>query len=884
MRRTPDPDRAPSTDPQRSRPLRAYLAALSVLFVVAATGALGAGWWSARRDALSAARADADFGARRAAEQIGRQLAVVRSSVQAVAGSPGAAGVYADPSACRLSFALGGTGDEGHLDVLRTDGTVACSSRPPAGAGDTAAHRGASWLAGASRAAQMAAPVTDGRTGRPAILISAPVAGLGMVVAFIDLVSLGATAGGVFGGARNLEFTLLSGDSGTVLTRWPDGARWAGTPVGLSRFVPPDSGGDGADVGGARRVYGQAPVEVLDARLFAGADRSAALAGSRRLVRWQAVPAGIGLLAGLLATLLVYRRITRPIGRLRAAVQTAAATGDLERTMTVSGPREVSELGAEFAGLLAVVDRELTERRQAEATARELDRNYRRMFESSPYPIYLFEVTTLDVVGANDAAVQYLGHDREALLRMRVTDLCPAEDAAALIEAMAGAEPVERGRRLRHRLADGTVTDVEVTSHLTSFGGRTVRCAVLDDVSEREHLHRRLRQSERLESLGQLAGGIAHDFNNLLGIINGYASMSAADVAEAASDDPAWSRLHGDLLEIVAAGDRAAALTRQLLAFSRADEVTEPRVLDLNEVVADVEKLLRRTLGEDVTLVTRLTAAPEPIKADVGRLEQVLVNLAVNARDAMARGGTLTIDTDAVTVDDHYAAQHPGVRSGRYMRLRVSDTGTGMSRATLERAFEPFFTTKPKGQGTGLGLATIYGIITQAGGHAQIYSEPGHGTTVAALLPVVDEAAAAAVAPVAAPAPGTGETVLLVEDDDSLRALTERILQRNGYTVVSAGTGAEALELAGDLDTLDLLLTDVVMPDMQGPELAVAMCAGRPALPVIYMSGYAETILAARSTLPENAMLLSKPVSAHQLLAAIPRALRAAGRSVARRP
>jgi PAS domain S-box-containing protein len=503
------------------------------------------------------------------------------------------------------------------------------------------------------------------------------------------------------------------------------------------------------------------------------------------------------------------------------------------------------------------------------------------MFDASPYPIYLFDVETLRIVAVNDAAVSYFGYPRDRLLTMAVTDLCPVDDAAAVVRAMVAAGPVERGRRLRNVKHDGSVTDVDVTSHLTTFAGRRMRCAVVDDVTEREQLQRRLRQSERLESLGQLAGGIAHDFNNLLGIINGYASMSATDVEEMAAGDSAWRRLHSDLLEIVAAGDRAAGLTRQLLAFARADAVVELQVLDLNSVVTDVEKLLRRTLGEDITLITRLAEESRPVKADVGRLEQVLVNLAVNARDAMPRGGTLTIDTDEATVDDHYTAQHPGVRTGRYMRLRVSDTGTGMSKATLERAFEPFFTTKPTGQGTGLGLATIYGIITQAGGQAQIYSELGHGTTVAALLPITEERVEPVAATAAAPVPGAGQRILLVEDDDSLRALTERILDRNGYTVLSAATAAEAQELAGADDGIDLLLSDVVMPDMHGPDLALALLEDRPRLPVVFMSGYAETILAARSTLAPGAVLLNKPVSADELLSTIARGLKAGQRVAA---
>jgi PAS domain S-box-containing protein len=846
---------------------------LLALFVVAGAVAVGSGWVLAERDALAAAGADAEFAARQSAAKIGENLAVVRSTVEAMASNPGAGQVFADPSACQLAFTLGGA-DDGHLDLLRPDGTVVCSSRPLMN-DDSAAYRAASWLPGAIRDEQAPGPVTDGRTGRPALLITTPIPKLGLVAAFVDLAGLGSAVGDLFGGPRGLEFMIITAGGQTVVTRWPDGPRWAGVPTSSSRFVAPDAVGDGLDVTGLRRVYGQASVDAQGWRLFAGADRSAALSAGRRLAQRQTIISAIGLLAGLLGTLLVYRRITRPIARLRAAVQGAAATGDRTSAVPVSGPREVGDLGTEFATLLATVDRELAERRQAEETAREHERSYRQMFDASPYPIYLFDVETLRIVAVNDAAVAYCGFGRDRLLAMTVTELCPVDDAAAVVQAIAAAGPVERGRRLRNVKQDGTVTDVDVTSHLSTFAGREVRCAVVDDVTDREQLQRRLRQSERLESLGQLAGGIAHDFNNLLGIINGYAGMSAADVEELADGDPAWGRLHADLLEIVAAGDRAAGLTRQLLAFARADAVVQPQVLDLNSVVVDVEKLLRRTLGEDITLITCLAEQPRPVRADVGRLEQVLVNLAVNARDAMPNGGTLTIDTDEVTVDDHYAAQHPGVRNGRYMRLRVSDTGTGMSEATLERAFEPFFTTKPTGQGTGLGLATIYGIITQIGGQAQIYSELGHGTTVAALLPItgdpVDPAGTAAVAPTL----GAGQRILLVEDDDSLRALTERVLDRNGYTVLAAATAAEARELAAGHACIDLLLSDVVMPHMHGPDLALALRVGRPTLRVIFMSGYAETILAARSTLPPGAILLNKPVSSDELLGAISRAIEA---------
>jgi PAS domain S-box-containing protein len=852
--------------------MRSYLVGLLLLFMVAAGVGVWSGWVQARNDALSNADADALFAARRAAQQIGVSLTVVRGSVDTVASNPGVSQVFADPSSCRLAFSLGGVGD-GHLDVLRTDGTVVCSSTPPTGAAQASAYVGASWLPDAVGAPRATAPEWDGRTGRTAAVITAPIVGLGVVAAFVDLVALGSAAGNLFGGPRQLEFVMTTADHATILTRWPDGIHWTGTQVRDSRFAVADAGGTGVDVTGVRRIYGQADVDVIGWQVSAGADRAAALTTADRLARNQALIAGLGLLAGLLATLLVQRRITRPIGRLRAAIRAAITSGNLDTAVTVAGPREVGELGEEFNTLLATVDRQLGQRRRAEEVAGQHERNYRQMFAASPYPIVLFDLDSMAVVAVNDAAVGYYGWARDELLTMAFTALCPPEDVAALAEAIATAAPVERERRQRHIKRDGTVSEVTVTSYVTSFAGRKVRCAVINDVTEREHLQRRLRRSERLESLGHLAAGIAHDFNNLLGVINGYAGMATADIEPIAARDPVWRAMHDDLVQIVAAGDRATALTRQLLAFASADPEPETQILDLNSVITDVAKLLRRALGEDITLIAELTAQPWQITADPGRLEQVLVNLAVNARDAMPGGGTLTISTEQVTVDEYYAAQHPGLRAGRYMQMRVSDTGAGMTKATLERAFEPFFTTKAKGHGTGLGLATIYGIITQAGGHAQIYSELGQGTTITALLPATEDAADPITAPSSTYRDGSGETILLVEDDDSLRALTERILHRDGYLVLSATTVADARHLAATHPDLDLLLTDVVMPEMHGPALADLLRTTHPNMRLIYMSGYSETILATRNIIRTGAPLLTKPVSAHRLLNAVARVL-----------
>jgi signal transduction histidine kinase/CheY-like chemotaxis protein len=376
-------------------------------------------------------------------------------------------------------------------------------------------------------------------------------------------------------------------------------------------------------------------------------------------------------------------------------------------------------------------------------------------------------------------------------------------------------------------------------------------------------------QAQRLESLGQLAGGIAHDFNNLLAVILNYVSFVSEDVAAAAGPDPAGhlESASADLGEIKKAAERAAGLTHQLLVFARR-EVIRPQVLDLDTVVTEVEELLRRTLGEHVELVISLAGDLWPVLADPGQLEQVLVNLAVNARDAMPDGGVLTIDTGNITVDADTIAGGSRAREGRNVRLRVSDTGTGMAADVEQYVFEPFFTTKPDGRGTGLGLATVYGILAQADGNIRIYSEPGTGTTFIITLPVTAEAAI----PVAKPVPyrraPKGETVLLVEDEEALREVTRRIFSRNGYRVITAANGPEALRIAdGHPGEIHLLVTDVVMPHMLGKEVAEKMRLIKPEIEVVFMSGYARPVLASQGRLDPGAALVAKPFSEADLLA-----------------
>jgi signal transduction histidine kinase len=390
--------------------------------------------------------------------------------------------------------------------------------------------------------------------------------------------------------------------------------------------------------------------------------------------------------------------------------------------------------------------------------------------------------------------------------------------------------------------------------------------------AERQRFQNRLQQSQRLESLGQLAGGVAHDFNNLLGVILIYTTLVAEEVGRAseAPGGAAWAALRSDVERIRQAADRATALTRRLLAFGRR-EVVQPQVIDLSAVTGNIEELLRRTIGEHVELVSRLRPDVWPVLADAGQIEQVLVNLAVNARDAMPGGGTLTLDTENVVIDEGTAATRPGARPGPHVRLGVGDTGTGMDPYVLERAVEPFFTTKPKGEGTGLGLATVYGIVTQAGGFLQISSTPSEGTQVSAFLPTTDREVTEPAAVPDEPAPaGSGRTVLVVEDEEAIREVTARILARNGFAVLTAAGGAEAIRAVDEHPgTIDLLLTDVVMPQMTGKEVAAALTARVPGLPVLYISGYAHPALTSQGTLEAGVTLIEKPFSEPQLLAKI---------------
>ncbi|HEY2546989.1 MAG TPA: PAS domain S-box protein [Candidatus Acidoferrum sp.] len=516
------------------------------------------------------------------------------------------------------------------------------------------------------------------------------------------------------------------------------------------------------------------------------------------------------------------------------------------------------------------ISRDITERKRVESELQRSEDRFASLVQDAPYGIYR---VTLEgqLLQVNPALVRMLGYDSEVeLLKRNVqTDIY--------------AEPESRKQLIGDWWQSQDFKDVEAQWKRKNGDRITVRLSgrpverpqgepsyfevFAEDITERRSLERQLFQSQKMEAIGRLAGGIAHDFNNLLGVILGQTELLQAESGFAPS-------LHRRAEAIDESARRASELTKQLLAFSR-QQVIQPRVIDTNVVVRDLEKLLKRLIGEDVQLTLRLQPNAGNIKIDPSQLEQILMNLTVNARDAMPGGGKLILETAFVELDEAYARQHLGAKAGDFVMLAVSDTGTGMDSQTMARIFEPFFTTKEDGRGTGLGLSTVYGIVKQNNGYIMTYSEPGQGTTFRVYFPCVRQSPdlRGQKSDRAEVARGS-ETILLVEDEKSLRELARELLEANGYRVMEAENGEKAIQLVENSQTpIHLLLTDVVMPGMTGKQLATRLLELRPELHILYMSGYTDDVINNRGVLTADTLLLPKPFTRAILLRRVREAL-----------
>ncbi|MEP6619291.1 MAG: PAS domain S-box protein [bacterium] len=519
---------------------------------------------------------------------------------------------------------------------------------------------------------------------------------------------------------------------------------------------------------------------------------------------------------------------------------------------------EVTLRGANLAGQERIIAsvRDISQRKRQDETLRESEERFQMIFNSSSNAIAFTEPANGRIIDVNETWVSETGISRAFALGKSALELGLWSDRADRARAIDALSRDGHLREFEARLTTGR--EYAINAELVDT--RTGRGILWEfrDITEKRRvlleqdvLRAQLYEAQRMESVGRLAGGVAHDFNNLLTVILSLAKMMGEAPRNEADAD--------DLQQIIAAAERAATLTRQLLAFARR-QIVEPKVLDLNMVVGSVDEMLRRLIGENIDLSMQYQAGLGAIKADYGQLEQVLMNLAVNASDAMERGGTLVIATLNVTIDDAYAATHPDASPGEYVMMRVTDTGTGIDPVALPHVFDPFFTTKKAGKGTGLGLSTCYGIVRQHGGFIRVQSEPGKGATFDVCFPrdwsqVADRAEATLETPV----PGGGR-LLVVEDDSMLRRIAVRVLQKQGYTVMDSADGVQAIlrfeEIGG---RIDLLITDIVMPHMSGKELAVELTRRSPSLKVLYTSGYTENTIVHHGVVDAGVNFLPKP-------------------------
>lgn len=466
------------------------------------------------------------------------------------------------------------------------------------------------------------------------------------------------------------------------------------------------------------------------------------------------------------------------------------------------------------------------------------------------------------ILSWNQGATHIYGYVAEEIQGEPIAGLFTSDGLDQLqtnIETLRRGESVSR-YETRGLTSTGTTIEIAVTMSpiQTMNGCLEGASAIIRDISNQKQLQKEFFLSQKMEAVGRLAAGVAHDFNNLLTVVTGYSSLLLSELKET-------DRTYAEISEISKAGERAASLTRQLLAFSR-KQVLQPRVLDLNSIVDDMDRMLQRVIGEDIDLIVLLDGNIWSVKADPAQIEQVIMNLAVNARDAMPKGGKLTIETSNIHLQETLTRRHLDIPPGAYVTLSVTDTGIGMDTETQARIFEPFFTTKDQGEGTGLGLSTVYGIVQQSGGTILVYSELGHGTTFKIYLPRVEASPARPSSPPVIHYPRGSETILVVEDEDAVRILVCSILQKQGYTVLWASNASEALRMAEQHnEKIDLMITDVIMPVMSGSELADRLQILRPGMNVLFMSGYSDNAIADQGILKPDTAFLEKPFEPHVL-------------------
>ncbi|MEP6694181.1 MAG: ATP-binding protein [Chloroflexota bacterium] len=847
-------------------PLSFYLFGLLTLFGAVAGGSALLVRAQATQAAEESARVETQFAADQVGADITAALIQLQATVTRTASSRDTSSVFAGGSQCNVGFRAIGLFSNVSVEFVTSSGRSICSSGGPIPA---ASYAGATWLADALGGPVVAAPITDPRTGRVSLVSAAPAGDLGVVAAFADLTDLGTTLAARPTGTRQLEFIVTTFDGKTVLARSWDPGRWAGAAIDGTAFATA-SERSRPDLDNVLRLYGEASAGDRGWRVFAGADQATVVSEASTLFQSQLVVASLGLLALLVGTLFVYRAVVGPVRALSRSVNAMTDPASVQPAR-VTGPSEIAQLAQDFNELIITVMAQLADREHAAADARAL-------IDAALDAVVGMDQDGKVIEWSRQAETTFGWPRAEAMGRPLVSLIVPERyqdrHTAGLAEYVrSGVGPVLRKRiELEACTRDGREIPVELAITPAETPSGHVFTAFIRDLStrrsseqERLTLEERLRQSERLEGIGRLAGGIAHDFNNILAVVMNYSQFVEDSL-------PEGSDMRDDVVQIRLAAERGATFTRQLLTFAHRGAVN-PQDVQLNTVLGELRTMLRRTIPKSVTIDLSLAPDLWTVRMDVGQLEQLLLNLIVNAADAMPDGGTALIKTSNVEFNGEI--QEPNLNSGRYVRLEVTDTGYGMSKDVIARAFEPFFTTKAKGKGTGLGLATAYGIVQQAKGAISIQSVVGRGTTVRVHVPAQVGAQPEAVRLRAAAVPDTSPSkamVFVVEDEPAVRKAVVRMLSDRGYSVLQAAGPTSAIELASLWSgPVDVLLTDIVMPDMTGDELARELRNGRPQLRVVYMTGYSgERDMAA---LRIDGPVIHKPFSRDALVEAIEAAL-----------